>query len=131
MLFRLTDSAGQPRYLQLMQQIRHAIETGALRDGDQLPSIRALAEELVVSPGTVTKAYSELEHEGLITMHHGAGAFVCVSRRARRLGDRVHAARERVDGLIDELRDDGLLDDEIRRLFEAGLLSARRAAAKR
>jgi GntR family transcriptional regulator len=129
MLFRLTDSAGQPRYLQLMQQIRHAIESGALSDGDQLPSIRALAEELVVSPGTVTKAYSELEHEGLVAMHPGAGAFVCVGRRARRLGDRVQAARERVDDLIDELRDDGLLDDEIRRLFEAGLLRAGKPGA--
>ena len=127
MLFRLTDSAGQPRYLQLMQQIRHAIESGALSDGDQLPSIRALAEELVVSPGTVTKAYSELEHEGLVAMH--PGAFVCVSRRARRLGDRVQAARERVDDLVDELRDDGLLDDEIRRLFEAGLLRAGKSGA--
>jgi GntR family transcriptional regulator len=114
-----------------MQQIRHAIESGALNDGDQLPSIRTLAEELVVSPGTVTKAYTELEHEGLIAMHHGAGAFVCVSRRARRLGDRVQAARERVDELIDELRDDGLLDDEIRRLFEAGLLRAAAATRKR
>lgn len=131
MLFRLTDSAGQPRYLQLMQQIRHAIETGAVSDGDQLPSIRALAEELVVSPGTVTKAYSELEHEGLIAMHPGAGAFVCVSRRARRLGDRVQAARERVDDLIVELRREGLLDDEIRRLFEAGLLRAARTVGKR
>ncbi len=129
MLFRLTDSAGQPRYLQLMQQIRHAIESGALGDGDQLPSIRVLAEELVVSPGTVTKAYSELEHEGLVAMHPGAGAFVCVSRRARRLGDRVQAARERVDDLVDELRDDGLLDDEIRRLFEAGLLRAGKSGA--
>ncbi|HEX4276950.1 MAG TPA: GntR family transcriptional regulator [Bryobacteraceae bacterium] len=131
MLFRLTDSAGQPRYLQLMQQIRHAIESGALNDGDQLPSIRTLAEELVVSPGTVTKAYSELEHEGLIAMHQGAGAFVCVSRRARRLGDRVQAARDRVDDLIAELRNDGLLDDEIRRLFEAGLLSAGKTIGKR
>jgi GntR family transcriptional regulator len=131
MLFRLTDSAGQPRYLQLMQQIRHAIESGVLSEGDQLPSIRALAGELVVSPGTVTKAYSELEHEGLIAMHPGAGAFVCVSRRARRLGETVQAARERVDDLIVELRDDGLLDDEIRRLFEAGLLRAGRTAGKR
>jgi GntR family transcriptional regulator len=79
----------------------------------------------------VTKAYSELEHEGLIAMHQGAGAFVCVSRRARRLGDRVQAARDRVDDLIAELRDDGLLDDEIRRLFEAGLLSAGKTIGKR
>jgi GntR family transcriptional regulator len=131
MLIRLTDSAGQPRYLQLMQQIRHAIESGALHDGDQLPSIRTLAEELVVSPGTVVKAYTELEREGVIQMQHGAGAFVCLSRRARRLGQSVRAARERIDELIGELREEGLLDDEIRRMFEAGLLSANRARTGR
>lgn len=131
MLLRLTDSAGQPRYLQLMQQIRHAIESGALHDGDQLPSIRTLAEELVVSPGTVVKAYTELEREGVIQMQHGAGAFVCLSRRARRLGDRVRAAREQIDELIGGLRGGGLLDDEIRRLFEAGLLSPNRARTER
>lgn len=131
MLIRLTDSAGQPRYIQLMQQIRHALESGALHDGDQLPSIRALAEDLVISPGTVVKAYTELEREGLIQMQHGAGAFVCLTRRARRLGEQVQAARERVDELIGELREEGLLDDEIRRLFETGLLSEARAAVKR
>ena len=57
--FKLTPTTGQPLYLQLMQQIRHAAETGALHDGDQLPGIRTLAEELVVSPNTVAKAYSE------------------------------------------------------------------------
>ena len=117
-------------YLQLMQQIRHAIESGALRDGDQLPGIRTLAEELVVSPGTVVKAYSELEHDGLLVLHHGAGAFVSTTRRARRLGDRVQAARQLVDDLIARLREEGLLDDEIRRLFEAGLLQTPQAMEK-
>jgi GntR family transcriptional regulator len=114
----------------LMQQIRHAIESGALRDGDQLPGIRTLAEELVVSPGTVVKAYSELEHDGLLVLHHGAGAFVSTSRRTRRLGDRVQAARQRVDDLIARLREEGLLDDEIRRLFEAGLLQTAQTMEK-
>lgn len=122
MLLKLTPSAGQPFYLQLMQQIRHAIETGALRDGDQLPGIRTLAQELVISPGTVARAYSELEHEGVLALHHGSGAFVCANRRTRRLGDRFQVAQQRVDDLIAHLRDEGLLDEEIRRLFEAGLL---------
>jgi GntR family transcriptional regulator len=131
MIIRLSDSAGQPRYLQLIQQIRHAIETGVLHDGDQLPSIRALAEDLVVSPGTVVKAYSELERDGVIQMQPGAGAFVCLTRRARKLGERTLAAREKIDGLIGELREDGLRDDEIRRLFEVALLSAGETSVKR
>ena len=131
MFFKLTPTTGQPLYLQLMQQIRHAAETGAFRDGDQLPGIRTLAEELVVSPNTVAKAYSELEHEGLLDMRQGAGAFVCVKRRTRLLADQVHAARARIRDLILDLREDGLQDEEIRRSFEAELLSPSRIARKR
>jgi GntR family transcriptional regulator len=122
MFFKLKSSTGQPLYLQLMQQIQHAIENGALRDGDQLPGIRTLAEELLVSPNTVAKAYSELEHAGVLDLRHGSGAFISVSRRARLLAERVRVADKRVGNLIADLREDGLLDDEIRRLFEAHLM---------
>lgn len=64
MLIRPNPSSGVPIYLQLMEQVKHAIETGALRPGEQLPGIRPLAEELVINPNTVAKAYRELEHEG-------------------------------------------------------------------
>src|SRR5437016_14568077 len=99
MFFKLTTTTGQPLYLQLMQQIRHAAETGALQDGDQLPGIRTLAEELVVSPNTVAKAYSELEHDGLLELRQGSGAFVCVKRRTRSLENGVNLARRRMRGL--------------------------------
>ena len=122
MFFKLKSSTGQPLYLQLMQQIQHAIENGALQDGDQLPGIRTLAEELLVSPNTVAKAYSELEHAGVLDLRHGSGAFISVSRRARLLAERVRVADKRVGNLIDDLREDGLLDEEIRRLFEAHLI---------
>ena len=131
MFFKLNPTTGQPVYLQLMQQIRHAAETGSLRDGDQLPGIRTLAEELVVSPNTVAKAYTELEHEGLLELRQGSGAFVCVKRRTRSLADHVQAARRRVGTLIEDLRADGLLDDEIRRAFEAELLRPARMVTKR
>jgi GntR family transcriptional regulator len=131
MYFKLTPTGGQPLYLQLMQQIRHATESGALRDGDQLPGIRTLAEELVVSPNTVAKAYSELEHDGLLEVRHGTGAFVTLNRRGKTLADHVSQAAERVGKLIDELRSDGLHDDEIRRVFEARLLLPAEPARKR
>jgi GntR family transcriptional regulator len=131
MYFKLIPTGGQPLYLQLMQQIRHATESGALRDGDQLPGIRTLAEQLVVSPNTVAKAYSELEHEGLLEVRHGTGAFVSLNRRGKALADHVSHARQRVGRLIDDLRDDGLHDDEIRRVFEAQLMQAREPARKR
>src|SRR5580700_12187722 len=100
MSFRLTPTARHPLYLQLMQQVRHAAESGALQDGDQLPGIRTLAEELLVSPNTVAKAYSELEHEGLVELRQGAGAFITLSRRARSFMDHVERARERVGDVV-------------------------------
>jgi GntR family transcriptional regulator len=131
MFLKLNPASGEPLYLQLMQQIRHAAESGVLKDGDQLPSIRALAEELVVSPNTVVKAYAELEHEGLVELRQGSGAFISLSRRARSVMDHIESASRRAGELIDELRDEGLRDDEIRRVFESELLRAREAARKR
>jgi GntR family transcriptional regulator len=130
MLFKLTPIAGQPIYLQLMQQIRHAIEGGALQHGDQLPGIRTLAEELIVSPNTVAKAYSELEHEGLLELRQGSGAFVSVKRSTVLQVSRVHEARKQVRKLIIHLRESGLQDDEIRRVFEAELFYPAEALSK-
>lgn len=121
MLFRPNPSLGVPIYLQLMEQVKHAIETGALREGDQLPGIRPLAEELVINPNTVAKAYRELEHEGVIELRHGSGAFVSQSARARNLGDALRSAQSLISGTVERLRSRGLADDEIRRLFEAEL----------
>ena len=56
MVFRLNPSSGVPVYVQLMEQVKHALDTGALRPGDQLPTIRKLAEDLVVNPNTVVRA---------------------------------------------------------------------------
>jgi GntR family transcriptional regulator len=129
MLFRPNPSSGVPIYLQLMEQVKHAVETGALRPGEQLPGIRPLAEELVINPNTVAKAYRELEHEGVIELRHGAGAFVAAGPRARTATDNLRAGQGLVASTVERLRARGLSDDEIRRLFEAEL--AGRATALR
>jgi GntR family transcriptional regulator len=120
-IFKLNPVEGQPLYLQLMQQIRHAIETGGLQDGDLLPGIRTLAQELVVSHNTVAKAYSELEHEGLVELRHGSGAFVSAGRRMRLRSDKLLVAQSRVRSLVQELYKENLSTEELRRLFEAAL----------
>ncbi len=121
MIFKLKPSAGQPLYLQLMQQIRHAVETGVLQRGDLLPGIRTLAEELVVSHNTVAKAYSELEHEGLLDLRHGSGAYVSARRENKPRTEKVRLAQERVRALVESLQREGLSEEEIHRLFEAEL----------
>ena len=114
-----------------MQQIRHAVETGVLRDGDLLPGIRSLAEELVVSHNTVAKAYSELEHEGLLDLRHGSGAYVLAGRSVVSRADKVRRARDKVLSLLESLLEHGLDADEIRRLFEAELLYPATSEKKR
>ncbi|HEY6466927.1 MAG TPA: GntR family transcriptional regulator [Candidatus Acidoferrales bacterium] len=125
MIFKLNPSAGQPLYLQLIEQVRYAIETGVLQGGDQLPGIRTLAEQIAVSHNTVAKAYSELEHEGLLDLRHGSGAYVLAARSTKSQADRIRAAQERVRALVESLEDKGFSEEEIRRLFEAALLHAR------
>jgi GntR family transcriptional regulator len=132
MLFqKLNPDLGQPLYLQLMQQIQHGAETGLLRDGDQLPGIRTLAEDLVVSPNTIVKAYTELEHTGLLELRQGSGAFVKTGRRTRSIADRVQLARRRFRDLIDKLREENLRDEEIQRAFEAELLATLEASRRK
>jgi GntR family transcriptional regulator len=121
MLFRPNPSSGVPIYLQLMEQVKHAIETGALRPGDQLPGMRPLAEELVINPNTVAKAYRELEHAGVIELRHGAGAFVSGNAGTKKLTDKVRAGQAIVAAAVEKLRARGVTDEEIRRLFEAQL----------
>src|SRR5215216_7158305 len=116
MLFRPNPALGVPIYLQLMEQVKHAIETGALRPGDQLPGIRPMAEDLVINPNTVAKAYRELEHDGVIELRHGAGAFVSANGPAKKLTDRMRTAQTIVSGAVERLRERGVTDEEIRRL---------------
>ena len=129
MLLRPNPSSGVPIYLQLMEQIKHAVETGALAPGDQLPGIRPLAEELVINPNTVAKAYRELEHEGVVELRHGAGAFVAGAARGGKTPDRVRTAQPIVAGAVERLRARGLTDEEIRRLFEAELAGLSKTGA--
>jgi GntR family transcriptional regulator len=123
LIFRINHSSGVPLYLQLMEQIKHAIETGALRAGDQLPAIRKVAEELVMNPNTVVRAYRELEHEGVIELRHGSGAYISDSEAGRikviRRGQAV------LQSAIDKLIAMGLSEAEIRRLVENELSQVR------
>ena len=76
MLFQIDFKAGKPVYLQLVDQVRYAAASGALRPGEALPSIRPLAEELRVNRNTIAKAYTELESQGVIDIVPGKGCFL-------------------------------------------------------
>ena len=115
--FRLNASSGVPLYVQLMEQVKHAVETGALRPGDQLPTIRALAQELVMNSNTVVRAYRELEHEGIVELRQGLGAVISSSVSAK--AKVMRQAQSIVESAIERLRSLGVTEQEMRRLFES------------
>ncbi|HEV2706861.1 MAG TPA: GntR family transcriptional regulator [Pyrinomonadaceae bacterium] len=129
MFFKPNQTSGVPIYVQLMEQVKHAVETGALRAGDQLPPIRKVAEDLVVNPNTVAKVYRELEHEGVIELRHGAGAFVTAgaaeSEPPSARAERLRKAQAVVRGAATRLDALGLSEEEMRRLFEGELTRLR------
>jgi len=74
--FRLDAASGVPTYLQLVQQVEHALRLGYLKPGDQLPKVRDVVAALAINPNTVLKAYKELETKGLAAGRPGQGTFV-------------------------------------------------------
>ena len=74
--FHLDNKSGVPTYLQLVQQVKHALQLGILRPGDQLPTVKEVVGSLTINPNTVLKAYRELEIEGLAEGRPGVGTFV-------------------------------------------------------
>ena len=76
---QISNQTGVPAYRQIMEQLSEYRQSGVLKAHDQLPSIRQLAKQVAVNPGTVVKAYQELEHAGVIYSLHGKGVFIAES----------------------------------------------------
>ncbi len=113
---QIDPHSGLPVYRQVMDQIRYYIASGVLRAGEQLPSIRSLAQRLSVNPATVVKAYGELQHAGAIEISHGRGAFV--SDSAARMSDaqRKKTLRRSARQLAVEARQMGAGVELVRRI---------------
>src|SRR5689334_4475903 len=121
--FQLDDRSGVATYLQLAQQVRHALRLGLLKPGDQLPTAREVVAKLAVNPNTVLRAYRELEREGLVGARPGQGTFV---RRGLPGGDPAAQARLRreLDRWIRNARAAGLDHEGIDALYRAAVRDA-------
>src|SRR5215471_10133478 len=129
MPMRLNPDSGVPLYLQLIEHVKHAIDTGAIRAGEQLPSVRQMAEDLLINPNTVARAYRDLEQEGILDLKHGSGAFIRDSVVAR--AKLMEKAQSVVESALDRLESFDLTEEEIRRLVESELGSRRRGGHPR
>ena len=134
--FRLDPSSGVPTYLQLVQQVEHALRLGYLKPGDQLPKVRDAVASLVINPNTVLKAYRNLETKGLAAGRPGQGTFITATLSQAGLPE-LTGLRRALSGWVAGADAAGLDESAIVALFSSVLRdfrerhdgSARRPAA--
>jgi GntR family transcriptional regulator len=102
MLIHLSQSDGVPIYLQIVNQVKYLVGSGRLEPGEELPAIRTLAEQLLVNPNTVARAYRELEQAGVVEMRRTAGTFVSAARSPLARKEKLRVLGERIDALLAE-----------------------------
>ena len=104
MHIHLSTSNGVPIYLQIVNQVKYLVSSGRLAPDEELPPIRTLAEQLLINPNTVARAYRELELAGVVIKRRTAGTYVSAmgSPLARR--ERLRMLGERIDSLLAEAK---------------------------
>ncbi len=131
MQIHISSDDGVPIYIQIVNQVKHLVAAGRLTPGDELPPIRVLAEQLVVNPNTVARAYLELERAGLVTKRHGSGTYVSETRAPLPQREKLKILVPRADALLAEARHlDVGLADVIKLLRERDLLMEREEIEK-
>ena len=104
---------GLPIYLQIVNQVKYLVAAGRLEAGEELPAIRVLADQLVVNPNTVARAYRELEFAGVVEKRRTNGTFVSAAGSPLARRERLKILTERVDALLAEARQLGVRTDDI------------------
>jgi GntR family transcriptional regulator len=123
--FYLDGRSGLSPYQQLVQQVRHALRLGMLKEGDQLPKVKDVVATLAINPNTVLKAYRELEHDGLVGARPGVGTFVTATLSGASLAA-LGPLRQDLRRWLSKARRAGLDEESI----EALLMSTFRSSAR-
>jgi GntR family transcriptional regulator len=100
----ITANDGVPIYLQIVNQVKYLAAAGRLAPGEELPPIRVLAEQLLVNPNTIARAYLELEREGVVAKRHGSGTYVSDAGSPLARKERMKIISERADAMLAEAR---------------------------
>ena len=117
----ITPGIPTPIYRQIVEQVRLGVVTGKLTRGDGLPSVRVLAEQVLVNPNTVAKAYAELSRDGVIETRQGLGMFVANRRPVFAKAERSRRLDLAVDSLLHEAICLDISADEIRKAVDKRL----------
>lgn len=118
MQININTRDGIPIYLQVVNQIKYQVASGRLSAGDELPAIRVLAEQLLVNPNTIARAYRELEQMGVVEKRRTAGTFVSADGSPLARKERMKILTERVDQLLIESNQMNLTVDEVIKLIQ-------------
>lgn len=121
MLFSIDADGPVPIYEQIVAQVIYQVAAGMLEGGEFIPSVRELAEQLLVHPNTVARAFQELEREGVVTPRRGRGMEVTPRAAAICRGKRQELVRSRIRQALREAVDSALSADEIRQLIDQEL----------
>ncbi len=114
-LFSLNVSSGVPIYRQLIDQIKQATRMGLLKKHEQLPSVRVLAKALQINPMTISKAFAQLELEGVLVRKRGVGMLVAEQPKSKKVSEQTESS---LMAFINNAQKDKLLDDEISTLLQ-------------
>jgi GntR family transcriptional regulator len=113
----ITPGDGTPIYRQIMNQVKYLVSSGRLKPGDELPPIRTLAQQLVINPNTVARAYRELESLGLLNSRQGSGTRVAEGGSPLAQKEKERILADRVDALLAEAAHLGFgLEDVLKRV---------------
>jgi GntR family transcriptional regulator len=113
MQIHISPNDGVPIYLQIVNQVKYLVASGRLAAGEELPPIRTLAEQLIVNPNTVARAYRELEMAGVVTKRRTAGTYVSETGSPLARRERLKILTGRVDALLAESRQMDIATEEV------------------
>src|SRR5262249_34684080 len=113
MQIHISSGDGVPIYLQIVNQVKYLVASGRLATGEELPPIRVLADQLVINPNTVARAYRELELAGIVEKRRTAGTFVSAAGSPLARRERLKILTERIDALLAEARQMNIATDVI------------------
>jgi len=111
--YRLDPRSGVAPYRQLVDQVRHALRSGLLREGDQLPSVRDVVTQITINPNTVHRAYRELEHLGVAEGRAGLGTFITSHSSSALNTTKLESVERELRDKIIEARDMGVSEERI------------------